>query len=78
MLKSYRDLEVWQKAIDLVVMCYQITKKFPHSEIYGLGSQLQRAAVSIPVRLILLKEGNDSIVKNLSNTCILLTALLLN
>ncbi|PIW64558.1 MAG: hypothetical protein COW13_00710, partial [Candidatus Omnitrophica bacterium CG12_big_fil_rev_8_21_14_0_65_50_5] len=31
-LKSYRDLEVWQKAIDLVVECYQITKKFPKSE----------------------------------------------
>ena len=50
-LKSYRDLEVWQKAIDLVVECYQITKKFPKSEIYGLTSQLQRAAVSIPANI---------------------------
>lgn len=48
MLKSYRDLEVWQKAMDLVVMCYQMTKKFPKSEIYGLSSQLQRAAISVP------------------------------
>ncbi len=47
-LKSYRDLEVWQKSMDLVVVCYQITKEFPKNEIYGLSSQLQRAAVSIP------------------------------
>ena len=48
MIKSYRDLEVWKKAMDLVVICYQMTRKFPRSEIYGLTSQLQRAAVSIP------------------------------
>jgi four helix bundle protein len=48
MIKSYRDLEVWKKAMDLVVICYKITRKFPKSEIYGLTSQLQRAAVSIP------------------------------
>lgn len=34
--------------MDLVVMCYQMTRKFPRSEIYGLTSQLQRAAVSVP------------------------------
>jgi four helix bundle protein len=45
--KSYQDLEVWQKAMDLVVICYQMTKRFPKSEIYGLASQLQRAAVSV-------------------------------
>ena len=50
-LKSYRDLEVWQKAMDLVVVCYQITKKFPKSEIYGLAAQLQRAAVSVPANI---------------------------
>ncbi len=48
MIKSYRDLEVWKKAMDLVVMCYQMTRKYPRSEIYGLTSQLQRAAVSVP------------------------------
>jgi four helix bundle protein len=47
-IKSYRDLEVWQKAMDLVVVCYEITKEFPRNEIYGLTSQLRRAAVSIP------------------------------
>ena len=50
-IKSYRDLEVWQKAMDLVVICYEITKEFPKSEIYGLTSQLQRAAVSIKMTL---------------------------
>ncbi len=54
--KSYRDLEVWQKAMDLVVNCYQITKRFPKSEIYGLASQMQRAAVSIPTNIA---EGRE-------------------
>lgn len=49
--KNYRDLEVWQKAMDLVVECYQITKFFPKSEAFGLTSQLQRAAVSIPANI---------------------------
>ncbi|MGB9500228.1 MAG: four helix bundle protein [Dissulfuribacterales bacterium] len=48
MVKSYRDLEVWQKSMDLVVTCYQMTRRFPKSEIYGLTSQSQRAAVSVP------------------------------
>jgi four helix bundle protein len=45
---SYHDLIVWQKAIDLVVDCYRLTGRFPRTELYGLMSQLQRAAVSIP------------------------------
>ena len=51
MMKSYRDLEVWQKAMDLVVMCYQMTTEFPKSETYGLSSQLQRSAVSVPANI---------------------------
>ncbi len=50
-LKSYQDLEVWQKAINLVILCYQISKSFPKNETYGLISQLQRAAVSIPTNI---------------------------
>ena len=49
--RSYRDLEVWQKAMDLVVECYRLTKDFPKSEVYGLVSQMQRAAVSIPANI---------------------------
>jgi len=55
-VRSYQDLEVWQKAMDLVVMCYQATKNFPKSEVYGLASQLQRAAVSIPANIA---EGRE-------------------
>jgi len=49
--KSYRDLEVWQRAMDMVVACYGLTKTFPPSELYGLTSQLQRAAVSVPANI---------------------------
>ena len=41
-------MKVWQKSMDLVVRCYQLTSKFPKTEIEGLSSQIQRAAVSIP------------------------------
>src|SRR5436305_818343 len=47
-LKSYRDLIVWQKAMDLVVEVYRSTGSFPREETYGLTSQVRRAAVSIP------------------------------
>jgi four helix bundle protein len=47
-LKSYRDLVVWQKGMDLVEAVYRSTREFPKEEIYGLTSQLRRAAVSIP------------------------------
>jgi len=45
---TYRDLEVWQKAMDLVELCYRVTASFPRSELYGLTSQVRRASVSIP------------------------------
>jgi four helix bundle protein len=47
-LKSYRELIVWQKAMDLVEMIYQVTKGFPKEELYGLTAQIRRAAVSVP------------------------------
>lgn len=46
-LNSYKDLIVWQRAIELVVEVYILTNKFPREEIYGLTSQMKRAAVSI-------------------------------
>jgi len=46
--QNYRDLIAWQKAMDLVEMVYQATKRFPKEETYALTSQLRRAAVSIP------------------------------
>ena len=50
-IKSYQDLIVWQKAMDLVVLVYQATRLFPKEELYGLTSQVRRAVVSIPSNL---------------------------
>lgn len=47
-IKSYRELMVWQKGMDLVEAVYISTREFPKEETYGLTSQLRRAAVSIP------------------------------
>ena len=47
-LQSYRELDVWRVAMDLVEQCYQVTKLFPKDELFGLTSQIRRAAVSIP------------------------------
>ncbi|MDI6853441.1 MAG: four helix bundle protein [Deltaproteobacteria bacterium] len=47
-VKSYQDLVVWQKAMSLVTEIYRISQKFPKEEIFGLTSQIRRAAVSIP------------------------------
>ena len=47
-VRSYRELKVWQKGIELVKLTYSLTQSFPKSEMYGLASQMQRAAVSIP------------------------------
>ena len=47
-LKSYKDLEVWKVAMDLVIDIYQITGTFPSHELYGLSSQMRRCALSIP------------------------------
>ena len=48
MSASYRDLRVWQQAMELVVGIYADTRAFPNDELYGLTSQMRRAAVSIP------------------------------
>ncbi len=50
-VQSYRDLQVWQKAMDLVVECYRVAEQFPKTETYGLAIQLQRAAVSVPANI---------------------------
>ena len=47
-IKSYKDLIVWQKAVDLSVIIYSVTDNFPKSEIYGITSQIRRAMVAIP------------------------------
>jgi len=46
--KSYKNLKVWQKSIELVKLIYKITNSFPRSEVFSLVSQIRRAAISIP------------------------------
>ncbi len=53
--KSYKDLRVWQKSMDLVVELYRATDTLPSTEGYGLTAQIRRAAVSIPSNIA---EGN--------------------
>jgi len=50
-LKTYRNLDVWQKAMDLVLAIYELTRAFPEDEKYGLSSQIKRSAVSIPANI---------------------------
>ena len=47
-IRSYRDLIVWQKAVDLCVEAYRLSKKLPKEELYALSDQIRRAAVSVP------------------------------
>ena len=54
--RDYRELTVWQKAIDLVEEIYKLTKLLPKDELYGLTNQLRRASVSIPSNIA---EGNS-------------------
>lgn len=57
---SYKDLIVWQKAIELVVLIYSITEEFPKEELYGIISQIRRASISIPSNIA---EGNKKTTK---------------
>jgi len=48
MLKSYKELKVWQKAYQLCLQIYRISKGFPKEEVFGITSQIRRASLSIP------------------------------
>ena len=50
-LKSYRDLLVWKAAVELAVACYESTRSFPSSEVYGMTSQIRRSAASIAANI---------------------------
>ena len=50
-VRSYRELIVWQKSIDLTVRIYKLTSRFPFEERYGLTSQMRRAAASVPANI---------------------------
>ncbi len=46
-IKNHKDLIVWQKSVDLSVLIYEATEKFPREEMYGITSQMRRASISI-------------------------------
>ena len=50
-LKSYRDLEVWKKSIDLAEMVYRLSANFPQEERFGITNQIRRAVVSVPANI---------------------------
>jgi hypothetical protein len=52
MLSSYQQMEIWQKSVELVTEVYQISSGFLRDEIFGLTSQIRRAAVSIPSNIV--------------------------
>ena len=50
-IESYRDLRVWQHAMDIAESCYRLSGAFPRREMFGLVAQLRRAAVSVPANI---------------------------
>jgi len=57
-VRSVRDLLVWQRAMDLVEICYRLTANFPQEEKFGLKSQIRRASTSISARLEFLNTSS--------------------
>ena len=55
-IKSFRDLIVWQKGMDLATLVYRETSRFPSTERFGLTAQIRGAAVSVPANLA---EGHE-------------------
>ncbi|MGB6194643.1 MAG: four helix bundle protein [Terracidiphilus sp.] len=60
-VRSFRDLVVWKKSIQMAVTVYRLTQGFPKEELYGLTSQMRRAAVSIPSNIA---EGHGRLGSN--------------
>jgi len=50
-IESYRDLKVWQEGMQLVENCYRLTGQLPKEELFGLTSQIRRAATSVPANI---------------------------
>lgn len=50
-IQSFRDLQVWQRSMEMTLRVYRLTQGFPREEQYGITSQLRRAAVSIPANI---------------------------
>ncbi|MBF4465490.1 four helix bundle protein [Flavobacterium sp. LC2016-12] len=67
-MKTFRDLLIWQKSMNLVTEIYQITNSFPKEEIYGLSSQIRRSAISIPSNIAegYGRDGNSDYLRFLN------------
>lgn len=50
-IKSFKQLKIWQKGVEIVKDTYHLTKQFPKEELYGLTSQIKRSAISIPANV---------------------------
>lgn len=50
-IRSYQDLEIWQRGMKLAEMAYRLTREFPKEELFGMTSQIRRAASSIPANI---------------------------
>ena len=50
-VESYQDLRVWQVGMEIAEMCYRLSRTFPKEELYGMTSQIRRAATSIPANI---------------------------
>jgi four helix bundle protein len=61
MINSYKELVVWQRSMELVEEIYILTRIFPKEELYGIISQMRRAAISIPSNIA---EGRQRGTKN--------------
>nr|WP_235526332.1 four helix bundle protein [Nostoc piscinale] len=55
-MQSYRDLKVWQEAMNVAEFCYKATKAFPKEETYGMIAQIRRAAASVPANIAEVME----------------------
>lgn len=63
-MRTFKDLDVWKSSVEFATQIYFVTKDFPKEEVYGLTSQLRRAAVSIPSNIA---EGSKKTKKDFSN-----------
>jgi len=63
-VRSFRDLQLWQKAMDLTTSVYRLTQAFPREELFGLTNQMRRSALSVPSNIA---EGQGSRQKDLRN-----------
>ena len=61
MSKPHKKLIAWRKSMDLVQKVYEISKRFPREEIYGLTSQVRRAAVSVPSNIAEGAAGRSTV-----------------